>query len=307
VEACASLVSHLLHNCPNLRVLTTSRDVLAIGGETIWRVDPLAVPPSAATYPTEAALQSESVTLFVERAAAAVPGFRLTDRNAASVIQICQRLDGLPLALELAAARLRILSVEDLANRLDRRFDLLTFGSRDALPRHRTLRSIVDWSYDLLTHEERLFFQRLSVFSGGWTLDAAEAICGFAVGPTLDMLGRLVDKSLVLCRPEPDGSLRYGMLETLREYAAERLCQSIEGEDIQRGHAMFFADVLQQRWGRVWWDTDTSHKLGSVERDYDNFRASLRWLIGHGEVAAAQRLAGARTVGSGCRMFWRCR
>jgi predicted ATPase/DNA-binding XRE family transcriptional regulator len=224
LETCGSLVAELLRRCPDVRVLATSREVLAIDGETLHRVDPLAV-PGIAVVSADTARESDAVQLFVERASAAAQGFNVTDQNAAAVVEVCRRLDGLPLALELTAARLRVLSVHDVARRLDQRFELLTGGHRDGLARHRTLRALVDWSYDLLDEPERELFEQLSVFTGGWTLDAAEAVCSTSAG-TLDALSRLVDKSLIRTEPQPDGSLRYEMLETLREYATERLRSS---------------------------------------------------------------------------------
>jgi predicted ATPase len=205
-QVCARLTNQIVHTCPNVRILATSREVLGIDGEVVWQVNPLSVPdgpPASAA----SALDSEAVNLFVVRAAAAAPGFRLTDQNAAAVTLICGRLDGLPLALELTAARLRALSVEDIAKRLDQRFNLLTSGNRTTMPRHRTLRALVDWSYDLLDDDEGALFDQLSVFSGGWTLDAVESICTIGEGSNLDCLGQLIDKSLVHTRSQPDGSL----------------------------------------------------------------------------------------------------
>ena len=290
VEACAQLASQLAHTCPQLRMLATSREVLGIAGETLWRVSPLAV------HPAETSSESEAVRLFCDRARAAAPGFELTEQNTLAVLNICQQLDGMPLALELAAARLRSLAVVELAAGLDQRFELLTGGSRDALPRHRTLRALVDWSYDLLNEAERALFQNLSVFSGGWTLDAAQAISETTPGATLDLLGQLVDKSLVRTEPHSDGTLRYRILETLRQYASEQLERTGQAEEVRRRHALFFADVIVRRWGPFWFSEHTKSRLASVERDYENFRTSLRWLVDKGDTRAAERLAAALTT-----------
>ena len=296
LEACGSLVAQVLRRCPDVHVLATSREVLAIDGEVLYRVDPLSV-PGIGVVSADTACESESVRLFVERASAAAPGFNVTDQNAAALVNVCRRLDGLPLALELTAARLRVLSVHDIAQRLDQRFDLLTGGHRDGLARHRTLRTLIDWSYDLLDATERELFEQLSVFTGGWTLDAAEAVCS-TTDTTLDVLARLVDKSLVRTEPQLDGSLRFEMLETLREYAAERLRSNPRASQVVQRHALFYADAVSRWFDNVWWGDNTQARLVRIARDYANFRTSARWLIDHVEVDAAQRQAASLTL------FW---
>jgi non-specific serine/threonine protein kinase len=224
VEACATLADRLLRAGPRLRVLATSREALGIAGETTWWVAPLALPAAepmaAAGSERLAALEAnEAVQLFVERARAAQPAFALTERNAGAVGQVCRRLDGIPLALELAAVRVPALGVEQLAQRLDDRFRLLTGGRRTALPRQQTLRAAVDWSYTLLPEAERVLLRRLAVFAGGWTLAAAEGVCGGDGLEAVDvfpLLVDLVDKSLVVAEPE-DAEPRYRLLETLRQ------------------------------------------------------------------------------------------
>ena len=226
VESCARLADVLLRTCSELRTLATSREILGTTGEVTWPVPALTLPPADGVRALASLAASEAVRLFAERAAAARPDFELTEANAAAVARICRRLDGVPLALELAAARLRVLSPEQIAARLDDRFRLLTGGNRTALPRHQTLAAAVTWSYDLLRDDERLLFRRLSVFAGGWTLEAAEAVCGGPAGggskpvpePVLDTLARLVDRSLVLA-DEAGGGVRYRFLETIRQYA----------------------------------------------------------------------------------------
>ena len=216
LDACARLARALLRGCPRLQVLATSRQGLGVLGETTWPVPALEVPATAA-LPLAQLAQSEAVRLFVERAASVAPGFVLTERNGGAVAELCRRLDGLPLAIELAAARVRTLSVEQIGARLDHRLRLLTSGRRAALPHQQTLRASMDWSYDLLAPPERHLFRRLAVFAGGWTLEAAEAVCagaaraGAAEGglpeDVLDVLGGLVDKSLVVAgEVEPGGT-----------------------------------------------------------------------------------------------------
>ena len=222
--AAAKLADTLLRCCPRASLLVTSREPLGISGEHVFRVPPLPVPPADLAAPGRLAA-FESVQLFTERALLHRQGFAVDDANAAAVAAVCARLDGIPLALELAAARLGSLSVPEISSRLDQRFRLLTGGSRTALPRHQTLRALIDWSYDLLNPEEQAVLDRLSVFMGGWTLEAAEAVT--SAGDTgewqvLDRLAALVDKSLVQAE-ESNGSTRYRLLETVRQYAAERL------------------------------------------------------------------------------------
>jgi predicted ATPase len=182
VDACARLADVLLRACPQLTILATSREALNVPAELAWPVPPLALPPAGRPLPVDELLEYEAVRLFVERAVAVTPAFRLSEQNAAAVARVCHRLDGIPLALELAAARLRVLTVAEIAERLDERFRLLTRGSRTAPARHQTLRALVDWSYDLLSPAERRLFRRLSVFAGGWSLEAAEAVAGGDVG-----------------------------------------------------------------------------------------------------------------------------
>jgi predicted ATPase/DNA-binding SARP family transcriptional activator len=224
VGACACLAEQLLSVCPHLRILATSREALSIGGETTWLVPSLNLPEAQSPATVDELSCYEAIRLFVERAATVLPTFRLTAANAPSVVQVCRRLDGIPLAIELAAARVKVLHVEQLAARLDDVFHLLTAGSRTALLRHQTLRAALDWSHDLLSERERILFRRLAVFAGGFTLEAAEAVCagaGLETGEVLDMLSHLVDKSLVAVTPE--GGTRYRLLETIRQYSQEQL------------------------------------------------------------------------------------
>src|SRR6266516_4312978 len=207
VEACAQVADALLRSCPLLTILATSRESLNIAGEKVWPVPPLSIPASTEMRHVGGLLECEAIRLFVERARSAVPNFALTDANAAAVAEICTRLDGLPPAIELAAARSRLLGPDQIAARLGDRFRLLTGGARTAIPRHQTIRALVDWSYELLPEQERTLFCRLGVFAGDWSLEAAEAIAGgdeIEASAVLDLLGHLVDKSLVAAQlPNP--------------------------------------------------------------------------------------------------------
>jgi predicted ATPase len=236
LAACVQLIETLLHTCPQLRVLVTSREALTITGETIWLVLPLRVPDTYQPPPIEGLLTYEAVQLFVERARSVRPSFTLTPENASAVVQVCRRLDGMPLAIELAAARIRALSVEQIVARLDDAYRLLTGGSRSALPRQQTLRAAMDWSYHLLSAHEQAFFRRLSVFAGSFSLEAAEAICAGEPGEAydvLDVLASLIEKSLVLVE-QRSGAARYRLLETIRQYGQDKLQEFAEAAKVRR-------------------------------------------------------------------------
>ncbi len=277
IEACAQLSAALLQACPKLKILASSREVLGIAGETPYRVPSLKTPDPGQLPSLEALSEMEAVRLFLERAAIVKPDFVLTKDNAAFVARICFRLDGIPLAIELAAARVKVLSPEQIAARLDDRFRLLTGGSRTALPRQQTLRAMIDWSYSLLSEPEKTLFRRLAVFVGGWTLETAEAICGengsgFEV---LDLLTRLVDKSLVNAE-ELAGQTRYSRLETIRQYAREKFFETDEVEVIRNRHLAYYVQFseeserqMQGRTRRVWGQRS--------EAEQDNLRAAIEW------------------------------
>jgi predicted ATPase len=241
LEACVHLVDEIVRRSPDITVLVTSRERLRMTGELTYRVPTLTVPETSETLTPETASRYEGVRLFVERAKLVRPEFDLTAENASSVASICARLDGMPLAIELAAPRLRSLSVDELSEHLDQRFAVLTDGSRAALPRHRTLRSTIDWSYALLTERERAMLQRVAVLTGGWTLASAEEACagdGVDASDVIEQLTSLVDKSLIVT-DEHAGSTRYRMLETVGQYALDRLCESgdeaqSQGSDLKR-------------------------------------------------------------------------
>ncbi len=291
IEAAASLVQTLLERCPELRILTTSRQRLGLIGEITWRVPSLSSPDperlaEGAHTIAETVLEYPAVQLFVERAAMARPGFRLVAlEDGLAVARICQRLDGIPLAIELAAARVGILSVGQIASRLSDRFQLLTGGSRTALPRQQTLRALIDWSYDLLSAEEQALLCRLSVFAGGWTLQAAEAVTGMMEhsshtqfpGPfdTLDILATLIDKSLVLSEERGTG-IRYRMLETVREYAGEKLRES-GMESVTRDRHLAYYLEQAQACAVTLASPDPELAVGFLETELDNIRAALAW------------------------------
>ncbi len=276
IQACAELAETLLRACPNLKLLATSREALNIAGETALSVPSLSLPDVHQSVDVSTVTQSEAVRLFADRAIAAKSDFKLTDANAPTVAQICLRLDGIPLALELAAARVRALSLEQIAARLDDRFRLLTGGSRTALPRHQTLAALMDWSYDLLSETERAVLRRLAVFWGGWTVEAAEAVCmgeGIETAEVLNLLTHLVDKSLVFVEGQ-GRETRYGLLETIREYALRRLIESGELESVRRRQASFFlalAEAVKPR------DATRGAWLEQFVTEHDNLRAALDW------------------------------
>jgi predicted ATPase len=242
LEGCAPFVHAILRACPEVHILATSREPLGVIGEVAWRVPSLPVldPRRLPRWPE--LRQNAAVQLFAERAAAAQNQFALTEHNASALVRICHRLDGIPLALELAAARIEGLSAEQLASRLDAGFQLLTSGSRAALPRHQTLQATLDWSYHLLTERERRLFCRLSVFAGSWSVPAVEAMCSggdIASENVLDLLLQLVRKSLVVAHDPRDGAERYRLLESLRQYARERLVEVGELQRLRRRHASY--------------------------------------------------------------------
>ncbi|MBI5302795.1 MAG: tetratricopeptide repeat protein [Chloroflexi bacterium] len=272
IVACAELANKLLSACVELKILATSRESLGITGEVAWRVPSFAVPDVEQLPSLEKLVQYDVIQLFVQRAMTVAPQWRLNG-NAPSVARVCARLDGIPLAIELAAARVKVLSVEQIAARLDDRFNLLTTGSRAALARQQTLRATIDWSYDLLSDAERIMLQRLSVFAGGWTLEAAEEVCN-GQSTTLDTLASLVDKSLVVVE-QNEAEPRYHMLETVRQYAHEKFAQaeSSELESVRTRHLDYFLKLaeeaepkLQSAEQKVW--------LVRLENDYDNLRAA---------------------------------
>jgi predicted ATPase/class 3 adenylate cyclase len=287
LSACQDLAAKLLRACANLRILATSRESLGVEGESTYRVPSLELPDLNCLPPLAQLAECEAVRLFAERSALSQPGFVLTEHNAPAVAQICHRLDGIPLAIELAAARVKVLSVEQIASRLDDRFRLLTGGARTTLPRQRTLQAAMNWSHDLLSDKERAVLRRLAVFAGGWSLEAAEAVCagdGVDSSEILDLLTQLVDKSLVM--GETQGAMaRYWLLETVRQYALDRLLEGGEADEIRSQHRDWYLALAEQAkpelsradYRNVW--------LRRLETEHDNLRAALAWsLEENGEV-----------------------
>ncbi|MBI5302785.1 MAG: tetratricopeptide repeat protein [Chloroflexi bacterium] len=296
IHACAQLAESLLTSCPDLKILATSREALNIAGESLYRVPSLTLPPTQDLPALDILAQYESIHLFVERADAIAPRFELTRDNAPFIAQICQRVDGIPLAIELAAARVKMLTVAQIAARLDNVFRLLTRGSINAMPRQQTLRATMDWSFDLLSEPERILFRRLAVFAGGFTLDQAEVICagdGLHADDMLDVLADLVDKSLVsVFKYEEGAAARYRMLETIRQYASEKMTEAGEAYSLRARHLDFFLQVAEE--------TEPKHegsganqRMNHLHVEYDNLRVALKTAHALGLVEPGLRLASA--------------
>lgn len=314
VAACARVIETLRSTCPWLAVLITSREVLNVAGETVWQVAPLAMPARSNQPVSARQIESaEAVQFFLARTRLLLPHFELTDENAPVIALICQQLDGIPLALELAAARMNLLSLEQLAERLEDRFQVLTTGRRTALPRHQTLRATLDWSYESLSEKERVLFRRLSVFAGDWTLEAMEAICAgritetepaetaIAPGEVLGLLTRLVDTSLILTvptHPETDShACRYRLLETMKRYGQEQLKVGEEHSKqeqllLQERHARYYLKLVEQA-DRHLRGSARGTWLARIRADQENLRAALAWsLAPQGNLATGMSIAG---------------
>jgi predicted ATPase/class 3 adenylate cyclase len=272
IDACAQLCDSLLHACSDLRIIASSREALGIEGENAYRVPSLSLPnPKSGLHVIE---ESEAVKLFMERATTILAEFELMESNAPAIAQICQRLDGIALAIELAASRVKMLKVEQIAMRLDDAFRLLTGGSRTALPRQQTLRALIDWSYNLLPDQERIVLRKLSIFMGGWTLEAAEAVCGNA--DALDLLSHLVDKSLVSVDLEHGDEPRYFLLETVRQYAREKMVESEDSTLLRDSHLEYFVKTAE-RIAPELYHRKMPYWLDYLEVEYANLHAALEW------------------------------
>jgi len=300
IEACAALADLLLRSCKEVKILASSREALGVEGEMAWHVPSLSLPDPKHLPEIEQLSQYEAVRLFIDRASLVQTHFAVTKDNAPALAQICFRLDGIPLALELAAARVKMLSVDQISSRLDDRFRLLTGGARTALPRQQTLRSMIDWSYDLLSDSERLLLRRLAVFAGGWTLEIAEQVCSdeeIDEYGILDLLGKLVDKSLVAVVQNQFGA-RYRILETIRQYAGEKLLESGETKTIRDKHLQFFLRLAEDaephlhRADAVGWHD-------RIEVEHENLRLAFEWT----QQADATAESGLR-LASALEDFW---
>jgi len=330
VDAAATFVELLLRSCPTLRILVTSRETLGLMGEHVFRVPSLQLPDVGQTLPLHDLAQCEAIRLFVDRATSVNAAFAMTATNAAAVTQICRQLDGVPLAIELAAARVRTMTIEQIAARLDDRFRLLTGGSRTALPRQQTLRAMMDWSWDLLSEAECALLRRLAVFVGGWTLEAAEVVCGEAAAfkgiqddppardalqhpqaafgrvkaeDVLELLTHLVEKSLVVVE-EQAGAARYYLLETIRQYAREKLFEAGEAQVIRTHHLAFYLTVVQEAEPHL----RAAHQLlwlARLDLEHDNLRAALNWANSSGDHETGLLLAGSLARFWYLRGYWK--
>ncbi len=292
IQACAQLADSLLRAAPRLKILVTSREALGIASETVYRVPSLPLPESQQLHDLDVLEQNDCVHLFIDRAMLAYPSFRLKERNASAVTDICRRLDGIPLAIELAAARTRVFPPEEIAARLDDRFKLLTGGSRTALERHQTLFALIEWSHNLLSEPERVLLRRLSVFAGGCSFQAAEAVCGDGLNDDmLDLLTHLVDKSLVAVEAETEAA-RYRLPETIRQYARDKLYEAGEAENIRDHHFDFFLRFAETAEPKLR-SAEQIEWLARVDTEHDNLRNALAWSLESGKSESALRLAGA--------------
>jgi predicted ATPase/class 3 adenylate cyclase/tetratricopeptide (TPR) repeat protein len=302
LDGCAKVADALVRQCPGVKILASSREALGIAGEQTYRVPSLSLPDRKQAPTPKILSQYESVQLFSDRALLVRADFQVTNQNAPALASLCCHLDGIPLAIELAAARVRSLSVEEIDGKLDQRFRLLTGGSRTALPRQQTLRSLIDWSYDLLHELEQRLLQRLSVFAGGWTLAAAEQVCtgdGVENWEVLDLMTSLADKSLVVAEQKDEHS-RYRLLETMRQYARERLEESGGGEAIRGRHRDHFLALAEEAEPKLL-GADQAVWLQRLEQEHENLRAGLDWSVVEAGSAGGLRLCGA------LQRFWTTR
>jgi predicted ATPase/class 3 adenylate cyclase/DNA-binding CsgD family transcriptional regulator len=296
VSACADLVGTLLHACPGLTILATSREPLGVDAETSWRVRSLSLPVTA-DETTDSLVRSEAVRLFIDRARQCRPDFRLTEGNAPSVTKICTRLDGIPLAIELAAARVRVLAPQQIVDGLTDRFRLLTGSSRTAAPRQQTLQASVDWSYDALSEAERTVLMRVSVFAGGFSMEAAEAVAateGVASYDVLDLMSRLVDRSLVLMEDAGEGA-RFRLLETIRQYTAARLAEAGAADDARTAHRDYYLGLAEQA-EPLLTGFAQEIRLAELDLESENLRSALEWCRECSDPIARQRLSGALSL-----------
>lgn len=309
VDACAQMADKLLHAASHTRILASSREALGIAGEVTYRVPSLGLPDMEHLSTVESLSQFEAVRLFIDRATSAVSTFTVTNNNAPFLAQICHRLDGIPLAIELAAAKIRVLSVEQIAKRLDDRFRLLTGGSRTALERHQTLRATLDWSYNLLPPAEQTLFRRLAIFVGGWTLEAAESVCGdestsglVRSDDVLDLVEHLINKSIVV-KEEKYQETRYRMLETMRQYANEKLVDSNESDALRDNHLEYYMKLAEDAAPHLI-QQEQLEWLAQLDADYENLRAALEWALSKETAESSLRLCAALGKFWEIRCYW---
>ncbi|MGE5223604.1 MAG: adenylate/guanylate cyclase domain-containing protein [Omnitrophica WOR_2 bacterium] len=293
LDACTRLAELLLHDCLRLKIIASSREPLGVAGEAVFRVPSLSFPDLGESFDMEKPEAYAAIRLFIDRARLVMPDYQVTAQNTPYLATICQRLDGIPLAIELAAARMNLLTAEELANRLDHTFHLLGGGNRTALPRHQTLRATIDWSYNLLNEKERLLFQRLSVFAAGCTLEAAEVVCsmeGIDTGEVLNLLGSLVEKSMVVAERNQGNQTRYSLLETMRQYALEKLQGAGEIARMRTRHRDYFLEFTETYKSQLWLK-ERSGWFRKFEAEHENLRLALEWSINvHPDVEAGIRL-----------------
>jgi predicted ATPase/DNA-binding SARP family transcriptional activator len=304
IAACAGFIERLLGECLELTILTTSREALGVPGEKAWYLPSLSLPENMPSLGLDQVLESEAVSLFVERSAEVLPSFQPGEKDALTITQICRRLDGIPLAIELAAARMNLLSANEISSRLDQRFSLLTSGRRTVLPRHQTLRAAIEWGYDLLSEKEKVFFRRLSVFAGSFTLEAAEAV---STGEDIDcedvvtLLGKLLDKSLLnveLAPQDPDFSTRYRLLDTIRSYGRLKLVEAQETRRMQDKYAAFYVRFVEAAEHGLLGPQQLPW-LTRLKEEQNNLQAVLQWSIDSQDAEKALKL-----VGSLWRYWW---
>ncbi len=314
LKKCAALSHFLLQAGPHLQILVTSREALKIEGETVWSLPPLTMPTLQGLDPAAPPaglvahlLQSETVQLFVERALAVQPEFELTAHNATALLEVCQRLDGLPLAIELAAARVKMLTLEQIATRLKDVFRLLNKGNREQLPRQQTLRALIDWSYQILTEDEQAIFQRLAIFAGGWTLEAAQVVCrgrSQLQAHILELLAQLANKSLVVATETADGQTYYRMLETIRQFALEKLVASNYHEEVSHRHAAYFLQFAEEAEPKLR-GFEQMQWLHELEMAHDNLRAALQWALQRPAALAPEIELGVKLASTLWWFWWR--
>lgn len=301
VEATARMLDVLLDSCPDLRVLATSREALGVEGEATWVVPPLSVPIPQRSATAAMLEGSESARLFLARARSRYPSFKISPENAQAVAEICRKLEGIPLAIEMAAARIGVLSVEEISERLGDALGFLTGGGRTRTPRQRTIRGALDWSHDLLSDPEKIVFRRLSAFAGGWTLEASEAVAsggGVEQSEVLDLLSGLVEKSLVVATPTAEGGLRYRLLEPISQYALEKLLESGEAQMVRQRHAAFYLALSEEADPGVE-GKEQPRWLNRLDEELNNLRAALTWLSQRAEDAEM-----ALRMGAALGEFW---